>query len=62
MITKMFGERIKELSREKFALSIGMHRTYFASGEAGRRNISLCNIKKIANGLGVSLNELFEDL
>ena len=68
MITKALGDRIKELrnrtglSQEKFALSIGMDRTYFASVEAGRRNISICNIKKIADGLGVSLSELFAGL
>ena len=39
-----------------------MDRTYFASVEAGRRNISICNIKKIADGLGVSLSDLFRDL
>ncbi len=68
MITTELGERIREfrsktgLSQEKFALSIGMDRTYFASVEAGRRNISICNIKKIADGLGVSLSELFAGL
>ncbi len=68
MITKELGERIKEtrnkigISQEKFALSIGMDRTYFASVEAGKRNISICNIKKIADGLGVSLSELFAGL
>lgn len=68
MITEVLGERIKELrgktglSQEKFALSIGMDRTYFSSVEAGRRNISICNIKKIADGLGVSLSELFSGL
>ena len=68
MITKELGERIREfrsktgLSQEKFALSIGMDRTYCASVEAGRRNISICNIKKIADGLGVSLSELFAGL
>lgn len=68
MITKALGERIKELrnktglSQEKFAISIGMDRTYFASVEAGKRNISICNIKKIADGLGVSLSDLFAGL
>lgn len=68
MITKALGGRIRELrirtglSQEKFALRIGMDRTYFASVEAGRRNISICNIKKIADGLGVSLGELFDGL
>ncbi len=68
MITKDLGDRIKELrqktglSQEKFALKIEMDRTYFASVEAGRRNIAICNIKKIADGLGVSLSKLFEGL
>lgn len=66
MITKEFGQRLKEfrqetgLSQEKFALKID--RTYYASVEAGRRNISLENIKKIADGFGVSLSQLFENL
>ena len=65
MITVLLGKRIKELrtktgdSQEKFALKIGMDRTYYASVESGKRNISIVNIKKIADGLGVSLQELF---
>ena len=68
MITVKLGARIKNLrkekgiSQEKFALSIGMDRTYFASVESGRRNISICNLQKIANGLGITLSELFEGL
>ena len=68
MITKKFGKRIKHLrnalgiSQEKFALSIDMDRTYYASVENGRRNISIKNITKIADGLGISLEELFKGL
>lgn len=68
MITVDLGKRIRELrlqtglSQEKFALKIGMDRTYFASVEAGKRNIAICNIKKIADGLNVSLSELFEGI
>ena len=68
MITKKFGQRIKELrsatglSQEKFALQIEMDRTYYASVESGKRNISIINIKKIADGLGVTLSELFVGL
>lgn len=47
------------LSQEKFALKIGMDRTYYASVESGRRNISIINIKKIADGFGISLSDLF---
>lgn len=52
----------KNLSQEKFALLIDMDRTYFATVESGKRNISLKNIEKIANGLGVSISELFLDI
>lgn len=68
MITEGLGKRIRKLrqqtglSQEKFALKIGMDRTYFASVEAGKRNIAIVNIKKIADGLGVTLSELFEGL
>lgn len=68
MITILLGNRIQELrkqtgiSQEKFALQIGMDRTYFASVEAGKRNIAIINIKKIADGLGISLSELFCNL
>ncbi|MCI9370281.1 MAG: helix-turn-helix transcriptional regulator [Lachnospiraceae bacterium] len=68
MITVDLGNRIRELrqktglSQEKFALKIGMDRTYFASVEAGKRNIAIINIKKIADGLEVSLSELFHNI
>lgn len=68
MITVDLGLRIKELrgktglSQEKFALKIGMDRTYYASVEAGHRNIAIVNIKKIADGLDVTLSELFAGL
>ena len=39
-----------------------MDRTYFATVESGKRNISLKNIEKIANGLGVSISDLFLDI
>ena len=68
MITQKIGARIRELrthlgiSQEKFAIKIGMDRTYFASVELGKRNVSIVNIEKIANGLGVSLSELFQNI
>lgn len=68
MIQNQFALRIKELrsatglSQEKFALKINMDRTYYASVEAGKRNISLKNIKKLADGFNVSLEELFKDM
>ena len=68
MIEQKLGKRIKELrnqigiSQEKFALSIDMDRTYYASVESGKRNVSIKNIEKIAIGLGVTLEELFKGL
>ena len=65
-IQKAFGDCVREfrletgLSQEKFALQIGMDRTYYASVEEGKRNISLQNIHKIASGFGLSLDALFK--
>ena len=65
MIQKNFGLAIKKLreetglSQEKFALSIGMDRNYYASVEAGKRNISIQNIYKIAEGFNISVSALF---
>ena len=67
-IQKAFGLRVQQLrketgmSQEKFALSINMDRTYLASVEAGKRNISINNIKKIADGLNISISELFGNI
>lgn len=67
-IQKSFGLKVQQLrkqmglSQERFALSIDMDRTYFASVEAGKRNIAIKNIQKIADGLGISLSDLFADL
>ena len=53
MIQKRIGERIRDLrvqtglSQEKFVLKISMDRTYFASVELGRRNISIINLEKM---------------
>ena len=68
MIAKQLGERIKELrkktglSQEKFVLKIDMDRTYFATVELGKRNISLQNIEKIAKGLNITISELFDGI
>ena len=66
MIQQELGARIRELrkakgySQETFARKSGIDRTYIASVEAGKRNISIDNIKKIADALNVNLNELFD--
>ena len=49
MIKQQFGIRIQNIrknlhiSQEKFALQIDMDRSYYASVESGKRNISLEN-------------------
>ena len=68
MVINDFAKRIKELrlqqglSQEKFDLRIGMDRTYYASVETGKRNVSLKNIKRIADGFGIPLGELFKNM
>ena len=67
-IQMAFGLKVQQLrkesgmSQERFALSIDMDRTYLASVEAGKRNISLCNIEKIAKGLNISVSELLSGI
>lgn len=62
------GARIRELrnktglSQEKFALKIEMDRTYLASVESGKRNLSIVNLEKIINGLNVSFVEFFDGI
>lgn len=68
MIQQQLGAHIKELrtslglSQEKFALKIGMDRTYFASVESGKRNISIKNLEKIVNGLNISFTDFFSGM
>ena len=67
-VKQQFGNRIQKIrkeigvSQEKFALKIDMDRPYLASVENGHRNISVRNIQKIANGLGITLSELFKGI
>jgi len=64
-IESRVGLRIRELrkkvklSQEALALKADIDRTYINSVENGKRNISIKNIEKIANALGVSLKEFF---
>ena len=52
MTTEESGKQIRKfrqqtgMSREEFALKIGMDQTNFAYVEASKRNISIVNIKK----------------
>lgn len=58
-IIKVFGVNVKYyrqaigLSQEAFAEKCGLHRTYISAIERFRRSISLENIQRIADALGV---------
>lgn len=50
-----------ELSQDKFADTIGMHRAYYASIERGERNVTLWTLWRVAQGLGVKPSELLAE-
>ncbi|MDD5731563.1 MAG: helix-turn-helix transcriptional regulator [Patescibacteria group bacterium] len=65
-IYKIFGEKVKKLrlelgfTQEKLSEVCGLHRTYIAGIEKGRRNISIKNLEKIAKALKVKPDELLK--
>ncbi|MGC1205872.1 MAG: helix-turn-helix transcriptional regulator [Flavobacteriaceae bacterium] len=64
-IKSKIGNRIKELrdfkqmSQKDLAYASDLDRSYIASVENGKRNISIVNIEKISAALGVDLKEFF---
>lgn len=63
-----FGEKVREerlkrgLSQEEFAGKAGVHRTYIGMIERGEKNITLINIKKVANALDLKIDQLLTNL
>lgn len=63
-ILVLFGNNVKKtrkkcgLSQEQLAEKAGLHRTYIGMIERAERNITLCNIEKIANALSVDIASL----
>jgi transcriptional regulator with XRE-family HTH domain len=63
-----FGKRVRVLRRAKglsqldLAAACNLNRAYISEVETGKRNISLRNIRAIADAVGVSLEKLFEGL
>lgn len=66
-IVKVFGTNLKKyrtqqmLSQEKLAEKCGLHRTYISDIERFKRSISLENIQRIADALGLKTYQLFID-
>lgn len=65
-INVRFGKKVKEerlkrnLSQEALAEKAGVHRTYIGMIERAEKNITLENIEKISNSLGVSISKLLD--
>ena len=51
----------KGLSQEKLAELAGVHRTYIGMIERAEKNITLCNIERIAVALNISITKLLEE-
>lgn len=49
----------KQITQERLAEMAGLHVNYLGSVERGERNVSIQNIEKIANALGVDIRILF---
>ena len=66
-IVKVFANNVKKyrnkigISQESFAEKAGLHRTYISALECEKRSISLDNIQKIADALGIETYLLFMD-
>ena len=66
-LKRSFGRRLralrttKGLSQEALAESAGLDRTYISGCERGRRNVSLVNIHKLSQALGVRPEQLVSD-
>ena len=64
-IRNKIGIRLRELrnakglSQEKFSFVCELDRTYIASIEQGKRNVSIANIEKIAKSLDITVHEFF---
>lgn len=64
-ILLLFGQNVqkyrkeRELSQEKLAELAGVHRTYIGMIERAEKNITLCNIERIAKALNVEIRDMF---
>ncbi|MBR3744157.1 MAG: helix-turn-helix transcriptional regulator [Bacteroidales bacterium] len=60
-----FGRKVqalrkeRNLSQEQLADMAGVHRTYIGMIERAEKNITLCNIERIAKALEVDIKDMF---
>ena len=65
-VTQRFGKRLRtlrvlrRLSQEELGERCNLDRTYISGIERGVRNVSLRNIEGLADGLGISMADLFD--
>ncbi len=65
-INVLFGLKVKEYrksigaSQEQLGYMTGLHRTYIGHIERAEKNITLKNIEKIADSLGIDIKDLFD--
>ena len=66
-IIRVFGSNVrhyrelKGISQEKLAEMSGLHRTYISDIECFQRNVSLENVQRIADALGVESYKLLQE-
>ena len=66
-IINVFGTNLRKyqtdkgLSQEKFAEICGLHRTYISDIECFQRNVSLENVQRIADALGIKSYKLLQE-
>ena len=66
-IRRQFARNVREarkekgLSQEALAALCDLHRTYIGSIERAERDVSIDNMEKIANALGINIVDLLKD-
>lgn len=51
----------QQLSQDRFADKIEMHRAYYGAIERGAQNITVATLLRVCRGLGVSLSDVFRE-
>ena len=68
ILLKQLAKKIKarrielNISQEKLAEKCNFDRTYISLLERSKRNLSFSNLKKLCDGLEISLSDLLKDL